>query len=113
MNKYFVSGLKKFALATTVIFSLLIMPVVAENQAIVLKSVKFDSLPDNKLRVSLGFNKPLAHAPKSFTINKSRRISFDMANVENHLSKQETQQIVDQGVLHGVAKVLGSGLAQV
>lgn len=64
-----------------------------------LKSVKFISLPGDQLRIRLGFNRPLDQEPQSFTTSKPTRILFDIHHAQNRLSSENSQKVIDQGVL--------------
>lgn len=102
MNNYFKNFQYKVVLLLSILLTCISVTAFAGKSGYVsaLKNVKFVSLPDNKVRISLHFSKPLKHNPQSFTTTTPRRIMFDIANVENDLSNDQTQQIIDQGVLH-------------
>ena len=95
---------QKFIRSLLVLMSLLICMMsnsilAADSSSAKLKAVKFDSLPDNKLRVSLHFNKVISKIPKSFSTSKPERIIFDFNKAVSGLSAKDMNKIVELGVL--------------
>lgn len=72
----------------------------ANAAALSLKSVKFLPLPDNKVSISLQFNKAVQKNPSSFLVKKTSRLVFDFTKASNGLSAQESDRTVDIGVLN-------------
>lgn len=72
----------------------------AEPSDNVLKDVQFSTLPNDRVRVRLSFEKALSEDPKHFFTKAPAQLIVDFPNTHNGMQAKQIQQVVNKGVLN-------------